>query len=203
MHILKTKNIVLASSAPRRQELLNRIGLKVKACPPTFEEDLDPKNFDSMDDYVMETALQKVLEVDRRLNESGEPADIIIGADTMVTLGDEMFGKPTSQREAFEMLSKLAGKRHTVLTGVVVMFQSKVSKFCERTDVFFDDLTSEQIQGYVATGEPMNKAGGYGIQGIGGTLVKRIDGDYFSVTGLPLHRLSETLCDLIPNVSEN
>ncbi|VVC88409.1 unnamed protein product [Leptidea sinapis] len=196
MHIIKQKNIVLASASPRRKELMENIGLKVTLCPSNFEENLDPKKFNSFSEFVEETALQKVLEVEHRLNIGENKPDVIIGADTMVTLDGVMFGKPGSESEAFEMLSKLSGKSHTVYTGVVVKTINKVVKFTEKTDVTFGKLDDEQIHGYIDSGEPMDKAGGYGIQGVGGTFVERVDGDYFTVVGLPLYRLCSVLYDI-------
>ncbi|XP_045511562.1 dTTP/UTP pyrophosphatase [Colias croceus] len=196
MHVLKQKSIILASGSPRRKELIENIGLKVGLCPSLFEENLDPKSFKNMSDFVEETALQKVLEVENRLKDKGTSADVLIGADTMVTLDGTMFGKPTSEQEAFEMLSRLSGRGHTVYTGVVVKASDRVVKFTEKTDVFFGKLDEDQIRGYIATGEPMDKAGGYGIQGVGGTFVERVEGDYFTVVGLPLYRMCKVLYDM-------
>ncbi|KAJ2953958.1 hypothetical protein O0L34_g1595 [Tuta absoluta] len=196
MHILKQKNIILASGSPRRKELIENIGLKVKLCPSLFEEDLNPKDYSDFSEFVEETALQKVLEVETRLKSEGHTPDVVIGADTMVTLGREMFGKPKSETEAFEMLSSLSGRGHTVYTGVVVKAAEKIVKFTEKTNVIFGKMDEEQIRGYIATGEPMDKAGGYGIQGVGGTFVERVEGDYFTVVGLPLYRLCEVLYNM-------
>ncbi|XP_041970262.1 dTTP/UTP pyrophosphatase [Aricia agestis] len=196
MHILKQKNIILASGSPRRKEMIENIGLKVHLCPSKFEEDLNPKNFASFSEFVEETALQKVLEVEKRLIEEKNIPDMVIGADTMVTLDGEMFGKPTTVQEAFDMLSRLSGRSHTVYTGVVVKTPQKTVKFTEKTNVVFGKVNEEQIKGYIATGEPMDKAGGYGIQGVGGTFVERVEGDYFTVVGLPLYRLCSVLYDL-------
>ncbi|CAG4981859.1 unnamed protein product [Parnassius apollo] len=196
MHILKQKNIVLASGSPRRKELVENIGLKVSLCPSLFEENLDPKSYNSFSEFVEDTALQKVLEVDDRLKKQGHKPDVVIGADTMVTLEGELFGKPTSEKEAFEMLTRLSGRSHTVYTGVVVKSFEKVVKFTEKTNVVFGKMDKEQILGYISTGEPMDKAGGYGIQGVGGTFVERVEGDYFTVVGLPLYRLCSVLYDM-------
>ncbi|XP_059058128.1 dTTP/UTP pyrophosphatase-like [Achroia grisella] len=196
MHILKNKNIVLASGSPRRKELIENIGLKVTLCPSTFEENLNPKDFKSFSAFVEETALQKVLEVERRLTREGRPPDIVIGADTMVTLDGNMFGKPTSEEEAFQILSSLSGRGHTVYTGVIIKALDKVVLFTESTNVVFGNIDENQIKAYIATGEPMDKAGGYGIQGVGGTLVERIEGDYFTVVGLPLYRLCASLYEM-------
>ncbi|OWR40765.1 putative Maf protein [Danaus plexippus plexippus] len=202
MHLLKHKNIILASGSPRRKELIENIGLKVALCPSLFEENLDPKAFDNFSDFVEETALHKVLEVEKRLKENGNNPDVVIGADTMVTLDGKMFGKPTSEQEAYDMLKSLSGRSHTVYTGVVVKALDDVVKFTEKTDVVFGALDDEQIKGYIATGEPMDKAGGYGIQGVGGTFVEKINGDYFTVVGLPLYRLCSVLYELFKENKE-
>ncbi|CAK1544279.1 unnamed protein product [Leptosia nina] len=196
MHILRQKQIILASGSPRRKELVENIGLKVRLYPSLFEENLDPKSFSCFSEFVEETALQKVLEVDNRQRAEGNSPDVIIGADTMVTLDGEMYGKPRSEEEAFEMLSRLSGRGHTVYTGVAIKTVDQVIKFSEKTDVYFGKMNEEQIRGYIATGEPMDKAGGYGIQGAAGTFVERVDGDYFTVVGLPIYRVCSVLYDL-------
>ncbi|XP_013135952.1 PREDICTED: maf-like protein THA_448 isoform X2 [Papilio polytes] len=157
----------------------------------------------SVSEFVEETALQKVLEVDDRLNNQSHKPDVVIGADTMVTLDGEMFGKPTSEREAFQMLKRLSGRTHTVYTGVVVKSFDEIVKFTEKTNVVFGEIDDEQIQGYIATGEPMDKAGGYGIQGVGGTFVERVEGDYFTVVGLPLYRLCSVLYNMFKHQKSN
>lgn len=193
MHILQNKKIILASSSPRRKELIENIGLKVTLCPSLFEENLDASNYNDFSEFVEETALQKVLEVETRLRSQDQAPDVLIGADTMVSYGEKMFGKPTSETEAYAILSQLSGNKHTVYTGVVVKSLDKLVKFTEKTDVYFGPMDEDQIRGYISTGEPMDKAGGYGIQGVGGTFVKRVDGDYFTVVGLPLYRLCSVL----------
>ncbi|XP_031636838.1 uncharacterized protein LOC116349500 [Contarinia nasturtii] len=195
---LNSKRIVLASSSPRRKELLKIIGLNVESCASTFEENLDPKDFNSFSEFVEETALQKVLEVTNRLDAEAEidgksKADIVIGADTMVALNGEMYGKPKNKEDAIETLNKLNGKTNVVFTGVAIKYGDHIEKFTESTEVQFGKLTTEQIQAYVDTGEPLDKAGSYGIQHIGSTLVERINGDFFTVIGLPVYRLSFTL----------
>lgn len=117
---------------------------------------MDPKSFPNFGTFVEETAYQKVLEVHERLaTQSDTPPDIIIGADTMVTLGDKLYGKPESGPVAFQMLSELIGRKHTVYTGVALKYGEKVARFTESTDVFFGKATPEQIQAYVDTGEPL------------------------------------------------
>lgn len=122
---------------------------------------------------------------------------MIISGDTIVTLNGKIYGKPKISEKAFEMLSELSGKSHVVYTGVVIQYRDQIVKFTESTKVTFGTATPEQIQGYVETGEPLDKAGGYGIQGVGGCLIERIDGDYFTVVGLPMYRLSAEICKLL------
>ncbi|KAL0895194.1 hypothetical protein ABMA27_013637 [Loxostege sticticalis] len=197
MHILNEKKIVLASGAKTRQEFLRNIGVNAECCPSRFEENLDPKSFNSFSEFVEETALQKVLEVERRLTKEGQAPDVVIGADTMVTVDNQMFGKPANPEEAVKMLKRLSGKSNVVLTGVAVKARGQEPrKFTEKTEVFFDEMTEEQIRAYVNTKEPLDKAGSYAIQGRGGTFVTRISGDYSAVIGLPLNRLCAVLYDL-------
>ncbi|XP_055377332.1 dTTP/UTP pyrophosphatase [Condylostylus longicornis] len=195
-HLLKAKHIVLASGSPRRQELVKNIGLEVELCPSEFEENLDYKEFPDFASFVIETANGKAIEVFDRLTRNSTAPDIVIAADTMVTLNEKMFGKPKTPEIAFQMLSELAGKTHVVYTGVVIKHSKGSIKFHESCKVTFGDITKEQIQSYVNTGEPLDKAGGYGVQGIGGCLIKSIEGDYFTVVGLPLYRLCCELCKL-------
>ncbi|XP_053696079.1 dTTP/UTP pyrophosphatase [Sabethes cyaneus] len=196
---LATKRIVLASGSPRRQELIQNIGLSnVQLCPSTFEENLNKSDY-SFSEYVAETAYHKVLEVYKRLSaaaDTNQRPDIVIGADTMVTMDGKMYGKPKTPEVAFQMLSELMGRQHIVYTGVVIKYHDKEVKFTEACKVNFGKANAEQIRAYVDTGEPLDKAGGYGIQGIGGTFVEKIDGDYFTVVGLPLYRISAELCKL-------
>ncbi|XP_055545077.1 dTTP/UTP pyrophosphatase isoform X2 [Wyeomyia smithii] len=193
---LTSKRVVLASGSPRRQELIQNIGLSnVALCPSTFEENLNKSDY-SFSEYVAETAYHKVLEVYKRLSACENPnqrPDIVIGADTMVTMDGKMYGKPKAPDVAFQMLSELIGRQHIVYTGVVIKYHDKEVKFTEACKVNFGKATAAQIRAYVDTGEPLDKAGGYGIQGIGGTFVEKIDGDYFTVVGLPLYRISAEL----------
>uniref|UniRef100_A0A182R3Z6 Uncharacterized protein n=1 Tax=Anopheles funestus TaxID=62324 RepID=A0A182R3Z6_ANOFN len=197
LHQIGAKRVVLASGSPRRQELIQNLGISnVQLCPSTFEENLDPSLY-SFSDYVAMTALGKVREVYERLSkDDATKADVVIGADTMVTMDGQMYGKPKTPEHAFEVLQKLVGRTHTVYTGVVIKYHEKEVKFTESCKVQFGKATDAQIQAYVDTGEPLDKAGGYGIQGLGGNFVERIDGDYFTVVGLPMYRLSVELCKL-------
>ncbi|XP_067002322.1 probable bifunctional dTTP/UTP pyrophosphatase/methyltransferase protein isoform X2 [Anabrus simplex] len=171
-------------------------GLAFEVCTSLYEEDLDPYQFDNPADYVVETAFNKVNEVSTRLQAQPNQPDLIIGADTAVVLDGKIFGKPNNKETAFHMLEQLSGRSHTVVTGVVLQSKTKTVKFHESTKVFFAPLTSKIIKAYIDTGEPMDKAGGYGIQGLGGSLVEKIEGDYFNVMGLPLHHLCKEILQL-------
>uniref|UniRef100_A0A6E8VVX3 Uncharacterized protein n=1 Tax=Anopheles coluzzii TaxID=1518534 RepID=A0A6E8VVX3_ANOCL len=198
LHQIKGKRVVLASGSPRRQELIQNLGIaNVQLCPSTFEENLDPAHY-SFSDYVAMTALGKVREVYERLSKDDDATrpDVVIGADTMVTMDGQMYGKPKTPEHAFEVLKKLVGRTHVVYTGVVIKYREREVKFTESCNVQFGKATDAQIQAYVDTGEPLDKAGGYGIQGLGGNFVERIEGDYFTVVGLPMYRLSVELCKL-------
>ncbi|XP_072171320.1 probable bifunctional dTTP/UTP pyrophosphatase/methyltransferase protein [Diadema setosum] len=203
MSKLAGKRIVLASGSPRRKEILDRVGLHFEVIPSTFKEDLDKSTF-TPEDYVKETARHKTLEVAERLTGQNEP-DLIIGADTVVALGDRILEKPVNEKAAFEMLSALSGNTHKVHTGVVLICPKlqgggnqpfNIIQFHETTEVIFGDLSPEVINAYISSEEPMDKAGGYGIQALGGTLVKGIVGDYFNVVGFPLHHFCCKLVDI-------
>uniref|UniRef100_A0A1B6KB18 Maf-like protein n=1 Tax=Graphocephala atropunctata TaxID=36148 RepID=A0A1B6KB18_9HEMI len=153
--------------------------------------------YPSHGDFAIATALNKVLEVDARLSHESVKPDIIIGADTVVSLDGRVFGKPRDEEEAFKHLQALSGQQHTVFTGVVVKTPTNISKFYERTKVFMAKMDQRTIQAYIATKEPMDKAGAYGIQGFGGSIIEKIDGDYFTVMGLPLHSLCKHLLNLL------
>lgn len=171
--------IILASASPRRRELLSQLGLdfevRAQDCEE-FSESHDPA------EYVVDIAREKAKSA---LN-GALPCDIIIAADTVVCLGTQILGKPRDLSDAGRMLLALSGKIHTVRTGVCIIKDGKEQAFCAATDVEFFELTDAEISNYLATGEPMGKAGAYAIQGKGATLVRRISGDYNNVVGLPL-----------------
>ncbi|KAL7739232.1 hypothetical protein ACLKA6_015090 [Drosophila palustris] len=189
-HLLSNYRIVLASGSPRRQELVQMLGLNAELCPSTFEENLDPADFKDFSDFIEATALGKADEVFDRLSGAGDNKKlIVIAADTMVTLGQEVYGKPKDSADAVRMLTNLSGACNRVFTGVILKHLNGVRKFTDTADVYFGQLTAEQIQSYVDSGDPLDKAGAYGIGGLGGAMIPRIDGDFYSVMGLPLHRL--------------
>lgn len=213
-HIISRQRNILASSSPRRQEILQSVKFKFEVSKPDFEENLDKSSFSHPCEYVKENAKQKAISVWRQFSRESKQCDLIIGCDTVVTLEDRIYEKPKSTEDAISMLRKLSGRTHQVFTGVALITncgkagtnegradQSQsasgddflVTTFHEATDVTMTEMSDSIIHSYVNTGEPMDKAGGYGIQGIGSTLIESIRGDYFNVVGLPLHRLAKEL----------
>ncbi|MCI9578820.1 MAG: septum formation protein Maf [Oscillibacter sp.] len=180
--------IVLASGSPRRRELLERIGVtnfsvRVPEVEESFPEGLTPQEVVSYISREKAEAAGKLC----------GPEDIVITADTMVFLDDRRLGKPRDEAHALEMLTALQGRRHTVCTGVSVCRGARRLTETESTDVFFRSASEEELRRYIATGEPMDKAGAYGVQGRGALLVERLEGDFFNVMGLPVLRLSRML----------
>ncbi|XP_037088025.1 dTTP/UTP pyrophosphatase-like [Pollicipes pollicipes] len=199
MHVLASKRIILASGSPRRRELLHKLGLDFEVEPSTYDESLqDVKSFPSPAGYVEALAYEKAAEVVRRLDRAVDAPELVVGADTVVTLDGHVYGKPVDKQDAVSMISKFSGRTHHVYTGVAVLRRLEhrrwtTERFSEVTAVTLDTLPPDIVHGYVDTGEPMDKAGGYGIQGLGGTLVSGIDGDYYNVVGLPIHQLCKHL----------
>ena len=171
--------LILASGSPRRKELLSLITdefeVLVSGCDEFVPEGTPAEKVPAI------LAEQKALAVAKL-----RPEDTVIGSDTVVVLGGEIFGKPKDKEHAHAMLKALSGKKHFVYTGVAVAENDKVRSFVQKTEVEFYELSDEIIEKYIATGEPMDKAGAYGIQGKGSVLVKGIVGDYFNVMGLPV-----------------
>ena len=183
-------SIILASQSPRRRELLHQMGLKgFKVTSPDVDETVDEHLPPAQ--IVEELSLRKA----RAVAEDADEDDLIIAADTVVALEGAVLGKPEDEGSAFSMLSALSGNRHYVYTGVTVIQGEKVVTQHEMTTVTFRELEPEEISNYIATEEPMDKAGSYGIQGLGALLVSGIDGDYFNVMGLPVYRLGRILAD--------
>lgn len=181
-------HIVLASGSPRRQELLRRIGLEDFDIVIPQADESYPAGL-SAQDTVAHIARAKAAAA--RALTAGD--DIVITADTMVFLGDERLGKPRDEADALRMLTELSGGKHTVCTGVTVRKGDRLKCFTVSTDVYFRPASECELQAYIASGEPMDKAGAYGIQGLGALLVERIDGDYYNVMGLPLFPLAQVL----------
>ncbi|MGI6778955.1 MAG: Maf family protein [Acetivibrionales bacterium] len=184
------KEIILASASPRRFELLSRLGLKFRVLPSKLEENIDLRL--NAGEIAENVSFLKAENVAKKLDINA----IVIGADTIV-VKDRILGKPQSCAEAFNMLKLLQGSWHSVITGITVIETPgmKTIKGHEKTRVKFRELSDDEIISYIKTGEPEDKAGAYGIQGIGAILVDRIEGCYFNVVGLPLTKLSLMLKD--------
>lgn len=191
--------IVLASASPRRKDLLTELGVPFEVWPSQAPEGAAggsvPKDAGRL---ALDLARRKAADVATRVRASGastEPAEavFVVAADTLVVLPDRVLGKPASEREAREMLRRLSGREHRVVTGLVVVeaASGRAVEAVEQTRVFFRPLDDKAIDAYVATGEPADKAGAYAVQGVGSLLVERIDGDYLNVVGLPLGRLAK------------
>ena len=184
--------IILASASPRRQELLTQIGLPFEVCPSEWEEVTDKE---LPEEVVQELSYHKAMEVyERNVTEEGTG---VIGADTIVACGGQILGKPGTRERAEEMLGKLQGGTHQVYTGVAFVWKEKgrteTAGFYECTDVRVYPMTEEEIRCYVETGEPMDKAGAYGIQGGFAAFIQGICGDYNNVVGLPVGRVYQEL----------
>ena len=184
----KATKIILASSSPRRIELLKSLGLKFKVIPADIEEKFD-RNLSPVQ-IACKLAEEKAEVIKQKIKDSSA---IIIAGDTIVVLGKKILGKPRTKKEAEQMLSLLSGKTHIVVTGLCVIQGKKKVVSHVSTKVRFHKSNKSIIRGYVNSGEPMDKAGAYAIQGKGVILVEKIQGDYFNVIGLPLLKLSEML----------
>lgn len=180
------QDLILASSSPRRKELLENLQLSFKTVSSDVDENYDP-NW-KPNEIVMELAYRKAGAV-----AAGYPTSFVIGSDTIVVEGNDVLGKPQNREDAYSMLKRLSGKMHCVYTGVAIISPTGVQKFYEKTDVEFWELSDDEINQYLDTGEPFDKAGAYGIQGFGSLLVKKISGDYFAVVGLPVSRTMREL----------
>ena len=160
---MKRARVLLASSSPRRRDLLTLIGIEHEVRPSNIDETYPP---------------------------------VTIGSDTIVVIDGDVLGKPRDRQHAAEMLRRLSGRSHVVMTGVAVRWRGKLASGLEEVGVTFRSLSDEEIERYIDTGEPMDKAGAYGIQGFGATIVDRVDGDYFAVMGLPLNRMVRLLGEI-------
>uniref|UniRef100_A0A8C7P762 Acetylserotonin O-methyltransferase-like n=1 Tax=Oncorhynchus mykiss TaxID=8022 RepID=A0A8C7P762_ONCMY len=203
---LTGKLVVLASASPRRLEILTNVGLRFEVVPSWFKETLDKRLFKTPHEYAVETAKQKALEVAKRMPfKHLKTPDIVIGADTVVTVDGLILEKPVDKQDAYRMLSRLSGKEHSVFTGVAIIlchekedtFQLNIDyqviDFYEETKVKFADLSDDLLWEYINSGEPMDKAGGYGIQALGGMLVEYVHGDFLNVVGFPLNQFCKKL----------
>jgi septum formation protein len=181
--------VVLASSSPRRRELLNLIGIAHEVRPANLDESMRPRETPRR--HAERLARDKASAVATR-----DPDLITIAADTIVVINRKVLGKPVDEEDAARMLAMLSGREHTVITAVAVSRGKKLRSAIEEVKVKFRRLREDEIEAYIATGEPMDKAGAYGIQGYGATIVERVEGDYFAVMGLPLVRLVGLMRDV-------
>ena len=184
-----TVRVVLASGSPRRRQLLELIGIEHEVLPSNIDETLRPRETPRR--HAERLAREKASAIATR-----EPGKITIAADTIVVINRKVLGKPRDEDDARRMLAMLSGREHTVITAVAVARGRKLRSAVEEVKVKFRRLREDEIDAYVATGEPMDKAGAYGIQGFGATIVDCVNGDYFAVMGLPLARLVTLMRDL-------
>ena len=172
--------LILASGSPRRSEILKNAGYEFVVKPTSADE--------SLPGGILPEDAVKLLSERKADAAKIECSDVVLSADTVVALGDRILGKPSDKAEAFSMLRSLSGKTHSVYTGVTIKSAEKKRVFAVKTDVLFYPLTDDEINAYIATGDPFDKAGAYGIQGRAAVFVEKIDGDYYSVVGLPLRK---------------
>ncbi|MBE9388284.1 Maf family protein [Vagococcus salmoninarum] len=178
--------IILASQSPRRKELLGKIVKKFQTMPAEIDESVVGEV--SPEEYVLDMAQKKAQLICKR-----NPDNLVIGSDTIVAVGNEILGKPANDAEAFAMLRKLSGSSHLVHTSVYMMNPNQIEQQVVSAEVTFFDLTDEEINEYLATGEHLDKAGAYGIQGQGSLLVEKITGDYFAIVGFPVAQVKRML----------
>ena len=181
-------NLILASQSPRRRELLGLTGLEFIVRVADIDETMDPGK----------APFEEVARVSRAKAEAvaRKPGDVVIAADTIVVCGNEVLGKPHSEADAFRMLKLLSGRSHEVMTGMTVLRDGEAITHTEVTKIHFRDLSDAEIRAYIASGEPMDKAGAYGIQGGAALFADQMEGDYYNVMGLPVCRLAMILRSL-------
>lgn len=182
--------LILASASPRRQTLIRMIEPKALFMPADVDETIREEI------PVWDQPAYLAVRKGKALAEQ-YPASLVLGCDTSVILEETVLGKPKDREDAFRMLTLLSGRTHCVVTGCALFLNGKSHVFSEKTEVTFYPLTEKEIRDYIETGEPMDKAGAYGIQGLGGLLVKGINGDYANVVGLPAARLKREIDDFI------
>ena len=186
--------LILASQSPRRRELLSLFGIPFAVRVADIDETMDPSL--PAAEAVAQISHKKALAVAR------DAEDVLIAADTIVVVGGKILGKPHSKEEAVQMLRLLSGRDHQVMTGVTVLRGEACETFTEVTDIHFRRISNREIDAYVASGEPMDKAGAYGIQGGAALFAEKMVGDYYNVMGLPVCRLWMTLARMVPELME-
>lgn len=188
-------NTILASASPRRQALLKMILPTFEVYPADIKE--SAPGIQEPEAYVKMLAGEKAYTVAQNFSQ-----DLIIGCDTVVSLGNTIYGKPKNYDDAKKTLQTLSGRTHQVYTGVTLVCKTKEMSFCQKTDVRFFDLTEKEIEGYLSVGEWKDKAGGYGIQGKGALLVEQVQGDYYNVVGLPVAVLWREMKKFLQNLDK-
>ena len=187
-------NLILASQSPRRRELLGLTGLDFVVRVADIDETMDPGK--APFDEVARVSRMKAMAVSR------DQGDVVIAADTIVVCDGKILGKPKDAEDAFQILSMLSGRTHQVMTGLTVLQDQRIESCTEVTDVTFRPLSDTEIRRYIATGEPMDKAGAYGIQGGAALFAQKLNGDYYNVMGLPVCRLWQVLKTMLPDLME-
>lgn len=187
--------LILASQSPRRRELLGLFGIPFTVRCADIDETMDPAKPPA--EEVARVSLAKAMAIPR------QPEDVVIAADTVVVLGGQVLGKPRDEAHAVQMLTALSGRDHQVMTGMAVLRGDRVITDTQITDIHFRALSQKEIRAYVATGEPMDKAGAYGIQGGAALFAERLQGDYYNVMGLPVCRLYQLLFEIAPEIMED
>jgi septum formation protein len=192
-----TPRLILASASPRRRELLALLGMPFTVMPSRYEEPLPPTAAISLPAFVTQLAVHKAQEVAQRVQGELEQGALVLAADTLVSIDDAdlgvPLGKPTDAADACRMLRQLSGRTHRVYTGIAIMGKGNLHTSAVCTRVRFRELSDAMIADYVATGEPLDKAGAYGAQGYAAPFIESFDGDFFNVVGLPLCELGRTL----------
>lgn len=186
--------LILASQSPRRKELLSLFHIPFAVQVSDIDESMDPSKPPS--EEVAKVSLRKAQAISRTAS------DVVIAADTIVVCDGQVLGKPRDEADAFRMLSLLSGRDHQVMTGLTVLYKDQQVCCTEITDIHFRTLSEKEIRTYIRTGEPMDKAGAYGIQGGAALFAERLVGDYYNVMGLPVCRLGQILRDIVPELLE-
>ena len=181
-------DLILASASPRRREILSSMGYEFQVVPSGVDEIVYPHR--TPEETAEDLARQKAEDIAKRF-----PEDLVLGADTIVVLDGQVLGKPTDTEDAVRMLQELSGREHQVITGVALVGGGEEHCFSVTTKVWMMDAPDDMISAYVSSGEPMDKAGSYGIQGKGAMLVEKIEGDYFNVVGLPIQKIARVLAE--------
>ena len=187
--------LILASASPRRRELLSLFHIPFTVRSADIDETMDPGL--SPEEAVRQVSCRKAMAIAR------EPGDVVIAADTIVVCDGRILGKPKSKEEAGAMLNLLSGRDHQVMTGCTLLRDQQIRSFTEITELHFRPLSAGEIRRYVESGEPMDKAGAYGIQGGAALFCEKLRGDYYNVVGLPVCRVWETLMQLVPEWMED